>query len=168
MTRTRLWAGQTHSEAETEAAGRRLGERLESPCVWVLEGDLGSGKSVLARGVLRGLGVTGAVRSPTFTLAIPYEARLDAVHIDLYRLESVAAIRAAGLDEWMDGRQVALIEWGERALPLVTPEALYTRFEHQGGDARQLEFGVLGEAAAPWHHALGEAMAGIDGRGLRN
>ena len=86
-----------------------------------LDGDLGAGKTTLARGILRGLGYRGAVTSPTYTLVERYDAGARTVyHFDLYRLEGPAELEATGLRDWLDGEAIILIEWPERggdALP---------------------------------------------------
>ena len=86
-----------------------------------LDGDLGAGKTTLARGILRGLNYAGAVTSPTYTLVERYDAGGRAVyHFDLYRLEGPAELEATGLRDWLDGEAIILIEWPERggdALP---------------------------------------------------
>ena len=106
----------THSEAETLALAARLSPMLAAGDSVLLSGDLGAGKSVLARGIARGMGVTGAMPSPTFTLMVPYEAGGKKLyHFDLYRLEDPDEYYAAGLDEFVGGDGVALIEWPEMA-----------------------------------------------------
>jgi len=86
-----------------------------------LDGDLGAGKTTLARGILRGLGYRGAVTSPTYTLVERYDAGARTVyHFDLYRLDGPAELEATGLRDWLDGAAIILIEWPERggdALP---------------------------------------------------
>ena len=89
-----------------------------------LDGDLGAGKTTLARGILRGLNYAGAVTSPTYTLVERYDAGARTVyHFDLYRLQDPAELEATGLRDWLDGEAIILIEWPERggdALP--TPD----------------------------------------------
>ena len=86
-----------------------------------LDGDLGAGKTTLARGILRGLNYAGAVTSPTYTLVERYDAGARTVyHFDLYRLEDPAELETTGLRDWLDGEAIILIEWPERggdALP---------------------------------------------------
>ena len=86
-----------------------------------LDGDLGAGKTTLARGILRGLNYAGAVTSPTYTLVERYDAGARTVyHFDLYRLREPAELEATGLRDWLDGEAIILIEWPERggdALP---------------------------------------------------
>lgn len=103
------------SQAQTEQFGMSLAAQLRPGDVLFLRGDLGAGKSVLARGIARGLGVEGPIPSPTFTLMNCYEGRIPFHHFDLYRLEDEEAFYAAGLEEYVGGDAVAVIEWAERA-----------------------------------------------------
>jgi tRNA threonylcarbamoyladenosine biosynthesis protein TsaE len=100
--------------ADTEALGARLGEASRPGDVLLLEGPLGAGKTVLARGIARGLGVAGEVSSPTFVLVHQHLGRLPLVHADLYRLESRAEIDALGLLELAEDG-VLVVEWADRA-----------------------------------------------------
>jgi tRNA threonylcarbamoyladenosine biosynthesis protein TsaE len=103
----------TQTEQQTEDLGRRVGARLLPGDTVLLTGELGAGKTVFARGVARALGVLGAVQSPTFTLVHEYETKNGAlVHMDLYRLGGEGAAEA-GFDEYLDGRNIVLIEWPE-------------------------------------------------------
>lgn len=103
------------------AAGLRVGD------VVALWGDLGAGKTTLARDVLRALGVTEDVPSPTFTLVQSYDTvRFAAAHYDLYRLKSAAEMRELGFDEALEDG-VALVEWPERAPEALPPDALHVR-----------------------------------------
>jgi len=125
----------THSEAETHRLGERLGGRLRAGDVVLLSGEMGVGKSVLARGVARGMGVEGAVPSPTFTLMTMHSAAsCPLYHMDLYRLEDAAALYESGLEEYIGGDGVTLIEWPERA-----PEALPAR--HLAAELRYADEG---------------------------
>ena len=146
--------GISSSEKMTEMLGRKLGAALAGPVIWNLTGELGSGKTVFARGLLRGLGIDGAVRSPTFTLAIPYRGRLPVVHIDLYRLESPAAVEGLGWDDWLDTGSILLVEWGERADAILGGDRLDMLLEHDGGDRRRISLSARGTAA----DLLGEGL----------
>ena len=105
----------SRSEDETEACGRLLGEELEPDGVLLLVGDLGTGKTVLTRGVAVALGIDPRdIQSPTFTVMREHEGtdrRL--IHIDLYRLEPEEAA-ALGLEETLAGAGVKVVEWAER------------------------------------------------------
>src|SRR6185503_7196510 len=115
----------TRSANETFALARRIGGQLAGGEVFLLTGDLGAGKTVFAKGLAAGLGISPAdVTSPTFTLVHCHEGRLRLYHIDLYRLEP-GADRRLGLEEiFEDEAAVAVIEWAERLS--VYPEAATT------------------------------------------
>ena len=105
----------TRSEQDTlRFAGALAGMLAEGDSV-LLHGDLGAGKSVFARGAARALGISGAMPSPTFTLLIPYQGSKKLYHFALYRLNDPDEFYAAGLDEFIGGDGIALIEWPEMA-----------------------------------------------------
>ncbi len=105
----------SRSPNETEALGESWGRSAPSGLVIGLCGELGAGKTILARGLARGLGVISRVQSPTFTLARVYTGgRLALYHLDLYRLETREQIAAAGLEEYFSTSGVTVIEWAER------------------------------------------------------
>lgn len=103
-------------EAQTLEIGQTLGRLLNQPALILLQGNLGSGKSVLARGIARGLGVDPRIpiTSPTFTLMNHYQARLDLYHFDLYRLSDPDELIEIGFDDYAYGAGVALVEWPEK------------------------------------------------------
>ena len=105
----------TRSAEETFELGKKIGEQLNSRAVFLLSGDLGSGKTVFAKGVAEGLDIDSTdVTSPTFTLINVYDGRLRLYHIDLYRLDEGASPEL-GLEEILDEeRAVVIIEWAER------------------------------------------------------
>ncbi len=112
----------TVTESGLEDWGRAIGEAASAgdvalPLVVTLRGPLGAGKSVLARAVARGAGVSGPIPSPTYNLLFSYEGR-DGVmvhHLDLYRLEHPEEVWELGWRELTEGRQVTMVEWPERA-----------------------------------------------------
>jgi tRNA threonylcarbamoyladenosine biosynthesis protein TsaE len=93
----------TRSEAETMRFASALAGMLDAGDTVLLEGDLGTGKSVMARGVARALGIAGAMPSPSVTILIPYEGTKKLYHFDLYRLADPDEFYAAGLDEFVGG-----------------------------------------------------------------
>jgi tRNA threonylcarbamoyladenosine biosynthesis protein TsaE len=114
----------SHSPEETQALGETWGRAAASGLVIGLTGDLGAGKTQLAKGVARGLGFTGRVHSPTFTLVNEYAGgRLALFHVDLYRLQSAEQIVSAGLEEYFHPAGVSVIEWVERLFPIQSPES---------------------------------------------
>ncbi len=112
----------TRGEAETLDLGRRLGRALRRGDVVALVGELGTGKTVLARGIAEGLGATGYVASPTFTLIREYLGPTHVYHVDLFRLTAAEA-GALGLEEAME-QGITVIEWAERAPGLLRPPLL--------------------------------------------
>lgn len=105
----------SHSPAQTQRLGARLGELLQPGDVLLLEGTLGAGKTALAQGIAAGLGVPGPVTSPTFVLIHEHEGRLPLYHVDLYRLSGEADASAIGLEDYLWGEGVTVVEWPERA-----------------------------------------------------
>lgn len=124
----------TASPEETQAFGRRLAAALQAGDVIALEGDLGSGKTELVRGIANGLDVTGSVHSPTFVLHHRYRGRLPIEHFDLYRLDGMAWVDT-GLDEPAPDA-VTLIEWPERAAILETWATTLIRLKSRGESER--------------------------------
>ena len=111
----------SQSPEETQAIGRKLGESAAAGDIYLLRGELGSGKTTLAQGILWGIGVDEYARSPTFVLVNEYVARLPVYHIDLYRTGSTDEVADLGLDEYLFGDGVCIVEWPERA-PAYFPE----------------------------------------------
>lgn len=135
----------TESPEATTEFGRTLGELLRPGDVVLLTGDLGAGKSVLARGLARGLGITRAMPSPTFTLMQPYQGRIPFYHFDLYRLDDPDQFFEAGLDEFVGGDGAAVIEWPDRAD--LAPEACIAASLARCGnddDARTISIALTG------------------------
>jgi len=111
----------------TQALGARIARGLRAGDAVALEGDLGAGKTTLARAILEGLGVTEDVPSPTFTLVQQYETpKLAVRHYDFYRIEEPSELRELGLDEALDEGAV-LIEWPEKAPNAIPSNALHIK-----------------------------------------
>ncbi len=103
------------SVAETEALGAELAAAAGAGMILCLSGELGSGKTTLARGFLRALGVGGAIKSPTFTLVEPYRSGgWDIFHFDLYRVTDRRELHEMGIADYFAGNALCLIEWPER------------------------------------------------------
>ena len=129
----------THSEEETIQLGRDLARRLPPKAVVLLIGNLGAGKTALAKGILNGLGVAAIedVTSPTFTLIHEYgDGR--AYHLDLYRLDTVAEVETLGLDELFDRQAIVLIEWGERFPQLLPKERVEIELQAEADESRTI------------------------------
>lgn len=135
MQRFRTW-----SDDETVELGRRLARELPRRGVVLLIGNLGAGKTTLAKGIVEGLGAAHPddVSSPTFTLIHEYgEGRV--YHIDLYRLEEARAVESLGLSEIFEREAIALIEWGERFPELMPARRTEIRIGTLPGDGREFE-----------------------------
>jgi tRNA threonylcarbamoyladenosine biosynthesis protein TsaE len=126
----------THDAAETERFGSALGERIRGGACVCLTGPLGAGKTVLVKGLCRGLGVVDAVTSPTFILMESFAGRLPIVHIDLYRLEHEREVEDIGVFDMLDGETVVIAEWGERSPSLYAAADIEIRIEPEGEHAR--------------------------------
>ena len=134
--------------AATEALGRALGPLLREGDVVALFGDLGAGKTSLARGVLAALGLAEEAPSPTFAIVQPYappEVSLPVAHVDLYRLDAPEDAQELGLDEWLEDGAL-LIEWPERLGDALWPHALRLSLAPAPDGGRRLTW----EAPAAW------------------
>ena len=127
----------THSEEETIELGRQIARDLPRKAVVLLIGNLGAGKTTLAKGIVSGLGAAAPeeVSSPTFTLIHEYGR---VYHIDLYRLETPQQVATLGLDEIFDREAIVLIEWGERFPDLMPENRIEIRLRALEGDAREI------------------------------
>lgn len=116
----------SHSVAQTQRVGARLGRLLLPGDVILLSGDFGVGKTCLTQGIARGLGSTRWVTSPSFALVNEYlEGRLPLYHIDLYRVSNVHEALDLGLDEYFYGAGVSVVEWPGQALEALPSEHLW-------------------------------------------
>jgi tRNA threonylcarbamoyladenosine biosynthesis protein TsaE len=127
----------TTSEQETFDLGKRVGETTGPGTFVLLHGDLGAGKTAFVRGMAAGLGGNpDDVSSPTFVLVQHYKGRVPLTHVDLYRLDSAAAVDDLGLEEMANGAVVA-VEWAER-LPQLPEGSVIVKIDDLGGDNRRV------------------------------
>ena len=144
----------------TERAGRRLAgglAALEGPLVVALEGPLGAGKTTLVRGLLRGMGHAGRVRSPTFTLLEPYElAGKSVAHLDLYRLADPSELDYLGVADLLAPGHVVLVEWPGRGGDRLPAPDLELRLAYEGA-GRTLEAVARTDAGRALARALAPA-----------
>jgi tRNA threonylcarbamoyladenosine biosynthesis protein TsaE len=131
----------TASEEETIALGERLARTLPRGATVLLIGNLGAGKTTLAKGIVKGLGAAQPeeVSSPTFTLIHEYGAPPAVYHVDLYRIESVRDAATLGLDELFESGALVLVEWGERFPELMPPEHIEIRLRVVGDEEREID-----------------------------
>jgi tRNA threonylcarbamoyladenosine biosynthesis protein TsaE len=130
----------TASEEETIALGEKLAHQLPRRAAVLLIGNLGAGKTTLAKGIAKGLGAADPdqVSSPTFTLIHEYGKAHKVYHVDLYRLDRVGEVAALGLEELFEKDSVVLIEWGERFPQIMPAERIEIRIETGDGDQREI------------------------------
>ena len=117
-------------KVEDANAMERLGSQLAVHCpkgsLIYLQGELGAGKTTCVRGFLRGLGYTGKVKSPTYTLVEPYQlGEYPVYHFDLYRIEDPHELETMGLRDYLDGNATCLLEWPEKASNVLTQPDLW-------------------------------------------
>ena len=134
------------SSEAMQALGRELAQHLRIGDVLLLHGDLGAGKTTLAQGVARGLGIGAPVQSPTFTLVREHDAEgMKFYHLDLYRLESPDQLEDIGYETYIEPTDgVSLIEWPERAGDWFPDRFLLAQIDHLGGDRRRVTFTAHG------------------------
>ena len=129
----------TSSQQETEQLGERFSANLEPGQMVAMYGDLGAGKTAFTRGVMKGLGYGGAVTSPTFSIVNEYRGgRLDTAHFDLYRISGEDELYGTGFYDYLDGRQVVIMEWSENVPYAVDEDAVIIEIEHGDGDLRNV------------------------------
>ena len=116
----------SHNEQETEALGQRLAAALSPGAVVAYRGGLGMGKTAFTRGLARGLGYSGRVTSPTFTIVNEYEGgRLPLFHFDMYRLEDDDALFDIGWEDYLDRGGVCAVEWSEQVAVAMPADTVY-------------------------------------------
>lgn len=130
----------TTSVEETLRFGERVGRELQRGDVVALVGDLGAGKTVLVKGIARGLGITREVTSPTFTLVHEYiGGRLPLFHIDLYRLDNPEQALAIGIEDYWNGPGVTAIEWSDKIESLLPATTIRIRITASDNNLRRIE-----------------------------
>lgn len=136
---------ETRSGDETVELGRKLAQMLPAHGVVLLIGDLGTGKTTLAKGIVEGRRAAPAeeVSSPTFTLIHEYGDPVGVYHADLYRLDTLDQARRIGLEDLFDQPALVLIEWGDRFLELLPSDPITIRISHAGEDGRIVEVSNL-------------------------
>jgi len=128
----------SHSPEETQSLGRQLGRLAQAGDLLLLVGSLGAGKTCLTQGIAWGLGVEGYATSPSFVVINQYWGRLPLYHIDLYRLDSIDEIVELGLEDYLYGTGVCVVEWAEKALAVLPTEHLLITMSFLSDTSRNL------------------------------
>ena len=135
----------SHNARETARIGSALGQYAEAGDVFLLSGELGAGKTCLTQGIAKGLGVDGYVRSPTFVLVSVHQGRLPLYHIDIYRLDEIAEVVDLGLEEYLAGDGVSVIEWASKALEVFPQPYMLVTLTYEGENERLIQLEAMGE-----------------------
>ena len=137
-----IW--ESRSEAESFQLARRLGEKAKKGEIYCLEGELGTGKTVFAKGFAKGLGIEEIVDSPTFTIVKEYQGREKLYHFDVYRIEDVEELQEIGFSEMISGDAICLIEWASQIEEEIPENAKWITIEkdlEKGFDYRRIRMG---------------------------
>ncbi|HOM87024.1 MAG TPA: tRNA (adenosine(37)-N6)-threonylcarbamoyltransferase complex ATPase subunit type 1 TsaE [Spirochaetota bacterium] len=128
----------TSSQEETFAVGYELGKKAKKGDIFCLIGDLGTGKTILAKGIAKGLGINEEITSPTFTLLEVYEAAIPLYHFDLYRISDDSELENLFFEEYWYGDGVSVIEWAERAMKRLSNDIFIIRLSYTGKNRRKI------------------------------
>ena len=130
----------TNSFSETEKIGFEFSKKLEPGSIVLLYGDLGSGKTTFVKGVLRGLKYDYDVTSPTFSLINEYQADYDVIHIDCYREKNIDRWINLGINDYLNGTNIVIIEWPEVLERIIENKVLKIKINHLNEDKREIFF----------------------------
>ncbi len=148
----------SQSVEQTQSLGARLGTRAQPGDVIALQGELGAGKTNFVQGLARGLGITEDVNSPTFILANEYwRGRLPLYHIDVYRIENAEEAEGFGLDDYLNGAGVTVIEWADRIRAALPHDVLWIELEYVDEHQRRICITPFGARANVWLDELTDA-----------
>ncbi len=135
----------THSPDDTQRLGARIAELARPGDVFLLVGNLGAGKTCLTQGIAWGLGIKEYTLSPSFVIVRELYGRLPLYHIDLYRLDNLAEIADLGLDEYLYGNGICVIEWAEKGLELLPREHLLIEIDYLADTERRFRLKASGQ-----------------------
>lgn len=131
----------TYSAEDTIKLGRNMAKKLRRGDVVALYGDLGSGKTTFTKGIGEGLNVKNArhINSPTFVLIKEYKGNIPMYHVDLYRLDDLRDMEDIGIEEYVYGDGVCVIEWAEKAKNILPKRLISVRFKIKGDEEREIK-----------------------------
>ena len=137
-----IW--ESEREEESFQLAKKLGEKAEKGEIYCLEGELGTGKTVFAKGFAKGLGIEEIVDSPTFTIVKEYQGREKLYHFDVYRIENIEELQEIGFSEMISGDAICLIEWASQIEEEIPENAKWITIEkdlEKGFDYRRIRMG---------------------------
>jgi tRNA threonylcarbamoyladenosine biosynthesis protein TsaE len=135
----------THSAEETREVGKSMGRLAEPGDIYLLVGKLGAGKTCLTQGIAWGLGIQEYTLSPSFVIMREMHGRLPLYHMDFYRLDNIAEISDLGLDDYLYGHGVCVIEWAEKGLSVLPDDHLLVNMSYVSENERALEMEPHGQ-----------------------
>ena len=135
----------SRSPEQTQHLGMRLGELAQSGDVFLLTGNLGSGKTCLTQGVAWGLGVKEYAFSPSFVIIREYHGRLPLYHIDFYRLDRIEEIADLGLNEYLYGKGICVVEWADKGIAVLPKEHLLINLSYISDTERSISLAPKGD-----------------------
>jgi len=135
----------SHSPEQTQELGKRIGQLAQPGDVFLLVGELGTGKTCLTQGIAWGLGIEEYTMSPSFVIMRELYGRLPLYHIDLYRLDRIEETMDLGLDDYFYGRGVCVVEWAEKALSIMPREHLLIKISYFSDTGRSFQMEPNGQ-----------------------
>jgi tRNA threonylcarbamoyladenosine biosynthesis protein TsaE len=129
----------THSPEQTHELGRSIARLAQPGDVFLLVGELGTGKTCLTQGIAWGLGIEEYTLSPTFVIMRELRGRLPLYHIDLYRLDDIKEVADLGLDDYLYGNGLCVVEWAEKGMSMMPAEHLLVEISHLGESERSFQ-----------------------------
>ncbi len=120
---------ESFDEQQTFEFGQQIGREAQPGSVYCLVGNLGTGKTIMAKGLASGLGIDEDIVSPTFTIVQEYQGRLPFYHFDIYRIMDEDELFEIGWDEYVNGNGVCLVEWADQVPEAIPPEAIWLTIE---------------------------------------
>ena len=135
----------SHGPEQTQSLGVSLGKLAQAGDIFLLDGNLGSGKTCLTQGIAWGLGVKEHAFSPSFIIVREYQGRLPLYHIDLYRLDHIEEIINLALEEYLYGNGICVIEWAEKGMPVLPEENMLITLSYISPTDRDICFEANGD-----------------------